>query len=156
MAILKSHNTRESISASKEQHVQLSVSSHLDNIVFIAASVNAICRVCGFSTEEASQIELCTVEAVTNVIEHAYENQPGHPVEIRVTAKGGQLVLQIQDRGHTRAASVTTTLNFDPLDIPSLPEGGMGLFLINSLMDEVMYVSHQGTNVLTMTKALPV
>jgi serine/threonine-protein kinase RsbW len=46
----------------------------------------------------------------------------------------------------------TGGLDFDPQDMDNLPEGGMGWFLINSMMDEVHYLSDQGRNVLSLHK----
>ena len=43
---------------------------------------------------------------------------------------------------------------FDPTDVANLPEGGMGLHLIHSVMDEVRYHSEGGRNALTMRRRL--
>jgi len=43
-------------------------------------------------------------------------------------------------------------LDYDPDDLASLPEGGMGLYLLHSLMDHVDYVSRDGRNVLTLER----
>ena len=98
------------------------------------------------------QIELCAVEAVTNAIKHACDSRPGFSVQVTFTVHADQLVLTVCDEGHSMPKLVVPSLNFDPTDLDHLPEGGMGLFLIHSIMDEVTYVSRQGKNILTMIK----
>ena len=43
-------------------------------------------------------------------------------------------------------------LEFDPRDLENLPEGGMGLFLIQQIMDKVSYNVKDNTDTLSMTK----
>jgi anti-sigma regulatory factor (Ser/Thr protein kinase) len=47
---------------------------------------------------------------------------------------------------------MSTSFVYDPNDRRGLPEGGMGLFLINKIMDEVLYKTKDGTNILTMIR----
>ncbi len=137
-----------------ESHLQLAIPSCLDNITFVGAVINAACLTLSFSSHEANQIEVCVVEAVVNAIKHAYAGHPGHVVEIRVFVHTDRLVIQVCDCGQAMTREITKTLDFDPSDIAKVPTGGMGLFLMHSLMDEVSYVSNQGTNVLTMTRRM--
>lgn len=140
----------------RDPHLQLAIPSCIDNITFVGAVINAACLTLSFSSHEASQIEVCVVEAVVNAIKHAYAGHPGHVVEIRVSIRADRLVIQVCDCGQAMTGEITTTLDFDPSDLAQVPTGGMGLFLIHSLMDEVSYVSHAGTNVLTMTRRMSV
>jgi serine/threonine-protein kinase RsbW len=138
----------------EELQLRLVIPSSIDNIVLVGPAVNAICQGLSLSPQDASQIELCVIEAVTNAIKHAYAGHPGNTVEVRVSTQADRLILQICDSGQAMTCDISQTFDFDPTDIPNLPEGGMGLFLMYSLMDEVSYTSHQGTNILTMTKTL--
>jgi len=137
-----------------ESQLQLAIPSCLDNITFVGAVINTACRMLSFSTQEATQIEVCVVEAVVNAIKHAYAGLPGYVVEVRVSTQADCLVIQVCDYGQAMTGEMATTLDFDPGDVAQVPEGGMGLFLMHSLMDEVSYESNQGTNVLTMTRRL--
>ncbi len=137
-----------------EPQLRLVIPSNIDNIVFVGPAINAICQGLSLSLQDASQIELCVIEAVTNAIKHAYAGHFGHSVEVCVSTLSDRLVLRVCDSGHAMTCDIPRTFDFDPTDIPNLPEGGMGLFFIHSLMDEVSYTSHQGTNILTMTKML--
>ena len=137
------------------QHVQLIIDSLLHNVSLVGGAVNSMCRSLSLPQVDAYQIELCVVEAVTNAIKHAYNNQPGFSIQINFAVYSDKLVITVCDEGRAMPALVVPSLDFDPADLEHLPEGGMGLFLIHRIMDEVTYVSQHGKNVLTMAKRLP-
>jgi len=49
-------------------------------------------------------------------------------------------------------SSEASRMDFDPRDVRALPEGGMGLYIVRSVMDEVTYQSHAGVNTVGMAK----
>lgn len=111
-------------------------------------------RDAGFDEVNIYAIQLSADEASSNIIEHAYKNDPGHIIECSSTVEDGNFILIFKDHGCC----------FDPALVPEpniagkLDErniGGLGLYLINHLMDEVKYESLGETgNVLTMKKRL--
>ena len=137
------------------QDVQLVIDSLLHNVSLVGVAVNSMCLSLSLSQVDAYQIELGVVEAVTNTIKHAYNNQPGFSVQVNFAVHPDKLVITVCDEGQAMPALVVPSLDFDPTDLEHLPERGMGLFLIRSIMDEVTYVSQDGKNRLTMTKGLP-
>ncbi len=99
--------------------------------------------------------EICIVEALNNIVEHAYKEEKGKPIEINVALNDDFLTIEMVDRGIPRTEFKKAELNFDPEDIFSLPEGGMGLYIIEKIMDETKYLSKDGKNVYSMKKKLP-
>lgn len=106
----------------------------------------------GVDEEGIYTIQLAGDEACSNIIEHAYKGTPDGEIECTVTKDGENLILIIKDHGCC----------FDPASVPEpklnspIEErdiGGLGLYLIRHLMDEVNYES-LGTagNVLTLKK----
>ena len=99
-------------------------------------------------------VELCMDEACTNVIEHAYEGKDGGEIECTCDLDEKNLTIIIHDHGKS----------FDPesialpdlnADLDSRPVGGLGIFLMNKLMDEVHFEPQgEAGNVLTMVKRL--
>ncbi|AKJ07732.1 Hypothetical protein AA314_09358 [Archangium gephyra] len=53
----------------------------------------------GFAQEECERLELCVVEAITNVIQHAYQGAAGHPVTLAVAVTSEELELRLHDDG---------------------------------------------------------
>lgn len=94
-------------------------------------------------------LQLALEEAVVNVCDYAYQAPPGE-VTIRLFADDEKLAIELEDEGQP----------FDPLgasppslddDVCARPVGGLGVYLINRLMDEVHYRREGTRNRLTMT-----
>ncbi len=90
-------------------------------------------------------------EAFNNVVEHAYAQRCGD-VEVSLAVDDDRLVLRLVDEGlsfdFTRSGA-TVAPEFD-----TLSEGGMGLFIIRTVMSEVTYERRREQNQLTMIKRL--
>lgn len=133
---------------------QLRIPSQSDNLELIREVVGKISKKVGFDDEEASKIELAVDEACANVIKHAYERDQKKPIEIVVKIEFGKLTIIITDQGK----------GFDPekLKQPDMKEylaemrvGGLGIFLMETLMDEVNFKSSPGKgNQVRMVKYL--
>ena len=114
--------------------------------------VGEIARTGGFGDKDVYNIQLATDEAASNIIEHAYENRSDGILELSCGMKDDAITIILVDRGES----------FDPSAIP-LPDlkadlsdrkiGGLGIFLMRKLMDEVHYEPKPDkSNVLTMIK----
>ncbi|MBN2124757.1 MAG: ATP-binding protein [Deltaproteobacteria bacterium] len=136
-----------------EKKIRLTIESRLENVSLLGISVEAYCRSMPLDDVEIYQIQLCVVEAVNNAIRHAYDSEPGHEVELIVSLRPQGITLRVCDEGRSIKDMGSSTLDFDAGDLDSLPEGGMGLFLIHSVMDEVSYETRDGRNILTMSKS---
>lgn len=146
-AISKSGNPAPS---SKTLH--LSIDSKLSDVALIGHAVRGVCA-CSPLTEEAyGEMEVCVVEAVNNAITHAYRRQDGYKVETAITLHPDRISFEVSDFGTSIVDFAPRTLEFDPEDIGSLPENGMGLFIIETIMDEVSYRSENGRNTLSFCR----
>jgi hypothetical protein len=56
--------------------LKLSIDSDLGDVSLVAVAVNSICIYLGLNRIEASQVALCTVEAVTNLFTSSKEVTP--------------------------------------------------------------------------------
>lgn len=97
-------------------------------------------------------VELAVVEALNNVIKHSYGNQPGHRVEVDLEALSDRLVFTILNWGIPFSQKNRAELKSDPTESATLSEGGMGLFIIDQVMDKVEYLVMEGANVHILTK----
>jgi len=132
------------------QSVQFSAQfSYLDEI---REFVGTIARDNGFTDKEIYNIQLAADEAASNIIEHAYEGVKDGVLDVSCGVKGDIITIIMVDYGES----------FDPAAVP-LPDlkadlserkiGGLGIFLMRKLMDEVHYETRKDkSNVLTMTK----
>ncbi len=132
---------------------QLELTSEFSQVKTVTSEITAICKEIGLTEQESGQITLAVGEAINNVIEHAYKCAPGRPIKITISYNQFVLDLIISDEGETfKDFSPRKELDFDPDDLLSLPEGGMGLFLITSIMDNIEYSSSEGVNTLHLSK----
>lgn len=99
-------------------------------------------------------VEICLTEALNNVIKHSYDGDNSKTIEINIKKNPKLLEMEIIDTGTPRENLVINDLDFDPSDIENLPEGGMGLFIIKQLMDEMIYSSKEGKNYFILKKWL--
>ena len=132
------------------------------NITF-RNDISEISRLAGFIDEVAEKfslpmdlvfsLNLVLEEAVTNVIMYAYPKEEHEFIYLSADIKDGSLVFVLTDSGK----------EFDPTLIPdadislSAEErqiGGLGIFLIRQIMNEVKYERIDNKNVLTLEKKL--
>lgn len=134
--------------------VTLRADSRLENVELLARAVRGLVAAAGLEGRECARVELAVDEALNNVIRHAYRHEPGHPVELVFTLDERCFTLEVADEGAPMPPRRAPVLDFDPGDLEHLPEGGMGLFIIHSVMDQVEYRSAGGRNSLVMTRRL--
>lgn len=111
----------------------------------------------GFDESDMARLNLVMEEAVSNIILYAYPQGEVHDIKITADfdSKTRNLNMVISDEGK----------EFDPtargeVDI-SLPAeerqiGGLGIFLVKSIMDSVEYERKDGRNILTLKKRMNV
>jgi serine/threonine-protein kinase RsbW len=87
-------------------------------------------------------------EAFNNAAIHSYRGQPAGSVDIEIDVATDHITLRICDYGR----SFDPTQVLDP-DLDALPESGLGLYIMRSFMDTVLYEAG-APNVLSMTKHL--
>lgn len=98
-------------------------------------------------------INLVLEEALSNVIFYAYEDESVQEIRIDFEYADNQLDITIRDRGKP----FDPTRNEDPdIDLPveERPIGGLGIFLIRKIMDEVNYERLGEENILRMSKKI--
>lgn len=133
----------------------LKIDSRTDQLVTVREFVSRAAYASGFNDEDVSKIALAVDEACTNVIKHAYGYDSKKKITITVTDRDGDFEVLIVDTGR----------QFDPSNIPTpnLKEyltnyrrGGLGVYLMKSLMDKVEYDITPGKrNRVRLIKHLP-
>ncbi len=133
---------------------KISIDSKFELINPLNKEIMLFCLENNIPDSEYGNIEICLTEALNNVIEHSYKEKEGEVIEVIVLIENNMLELQINDYGISRTNLDTPKLEFDPDDIQNLPEGGMGLFIISKLMDEIEYKISGNKNIFLMRKFL--
>ena len=125
---------------SRKRTFRLQVEASSDNLDVIRNFVVRIAREMGFSDEQVYDIEVAVDEAASNVIKHAYShrNSGKRPLDIKVKKNKKFIEITITDKGKG--------FNPDEVKEPQIEEylkkmkrGGLGLYLIKQLMDDVAF-----------------
>ena len=116
----------------------------------ISLAIDKTMRDHAFSDEEILDTQLAVEEAITNVIVHGYARGKG---EIMITCRTTHGTVEVQIRDTAPA--------FNPLSIPE-PDitediedrkiGGLGVFLLRQVMDDIIYRYEDGKNILVLVK----
>ncbi len=133
---------------------KISFSSSYENVASVCKSIRAFCDTNKVSETDSNGIEICLNEALNNVIKHAYKEQPGFIIDVIAQREGNWLNLIIYDSGKPRENLSKAKLEYDINDVESLPEGGMGLYIIENLMDSIDYQIVGITNIFIMKKQI--
>ena len=98
-------------------------------------------------------INLSLDELLTNTINYGYDDHEEHLILINMYLAGSEIVIQVKDDG----------MPFNPLDMPDpdlsreldeRPAGGLGIYLVRTMMDLVEYERQGDQNIITMHKRL--
>ena len=132
--------------------IQLNILSNPEEISKISQDIRSFCNINNLEESDCDDIEICLIEALNNVIIHAYKGKINKNIDIKVRKEEMEVEIEICDKGKARLNFEKPKLDFDPNDISTLPEGGMGLFIIEELMDSTYYKSEDGMNKFLMKK----
>lgn len=135
---------------------KLIVKSKTENLSIIRDFINSSAADAGLKPDVIESIILAVDEACTNIIKHAYKSFPEGELIIKTKSTLDRFVISITDFGNS----------FEPEMIPE-PDlqkyyrqrrvGGLGMYLMKTLMDDVKYKSIPGKyNEVLLSKNLKV
>ncbi|MFW5837609.1 MAG: ATP-binding protein [Desulfovibrionaceae bacterium] len=132
---------------------RIETEAHLDNLPRPMGFVAEQARRLGAPWEKIGEIELVAEEALVNVISYAYPDGTGS-VRVAVRREDGRLVFEIRDQGQP----FDVTKKADPdlnAEMEDRPVGGLGIYFMKKIMNDVAYRREGVDNVLTLTLGLP-
>ncbi|TNF94374.1 MAG: ATP-binding protein [Gammaproteobacteria bacterium] len=136
--------------------IEMRINSGVEQISQLSVSSRALALLNNFSEKQSSEIELAVNEAVTNVIEHAYEEDETRPIIMKLNFTNDEMIIEILDQGIAAPEKLLQSAKKEFADLPDDPneidEGGRGLTLMLNLMDEVEIKTDDNWNILRMKK----
>jgi len=129
------------------------VENQIEELSALAEGIDNLAEKWDLSQALAMNINLVIEEALTNVIFHAFTDNDKHEIKISVSLNNNFLIIKITDNG----------IPFNPLEqkqpdinLPAeeRPVGGLGIFLISQIMDEMHYARQKNQNILTLNKSI--
>lgn len=130
------------------------INSDYGNVAGVNKQIRFFLELHGIEQHINNAVEICLTEALNNVIKHSYKSDNTKPIDLIVKKDSNYFEIIIVDIGLSRENLVVSKLDFDPQDINNLPESGMGLYIIEQLMDEMKYFTKDGKNYFSIKKWL--
>lgn len=134
-----------------KQHIE--IKNEISEISRLAEFVERIGEQLELESALVMNLNIVLEEAVANIILYAYPEKSDEVITIMVEKIDNMLIFTITDHG----------VEFDPTVVPQAditlsaqerPIGGLGIFLIKKIMNEVEYQRIDGNNVFTLKKTL--
>jgi serine/threonine-protein kinase RsbW len=132
---------------------ELTVDGRLENLSAIAYFIMKAAQASGLNEKATFEVQMAVDEACTNVIEHSYGEEDKGEIALRCERAEGDFVVTIRDHGKP----------FNPEAVPppdlqcgldKRRHGGLGLYFMRLLMDEVRFHFDTEGNELTMVKRI--
>ena len=137
----------------EEDTLEISLVNDLREIASVAAQIDEFCEQRNYAPQIGYAVNLSIEEILTNRISYGYEDDEQHRIEVIVRVENDLLIVVIVDNSAPFDLSVTAENGDEEFS----EEGeellaGLGLFLVNQVMDSVEYRRKNDCNILIMTK----
>ena len=134
---------------------EIRIKNRLDELVRVNQFVEEIGEELGLDMELQMNLNLVMEEMVVNVISYAYPEGKEADIELLAESDGKELTFVLSDRGKEFDPTMNETTDSD-MDINPAERdlGGMGIFIVKNIMNEVTYQRLEGKNLLTMKKII--
>ena len=115
--------------------IKMEITANPEYVSIIRLTTSGIANKVGFCIDDIEDLKVAISEACTNAIKHSSDDR----FTIIYSMIENGLTIEIIDNGKGYDRS-----SVSEQDIDNLQESGMGLFIIESLMDEVIVESQEG------------
>jgi len=133
--------------------MQLQIPALADHIDIVRLCLFGIASKMGFSYEDIEDMKVAVSEACNNAILHKHQDDKQGIIDIRFEMEDSALSIIIKDNGPGFDYEETTkkALPLRETEVADLRIGGLGIYLMQALMDKVEVMTGNGT-VVNMTK----
>jgi len=138
----------------KFDYIEIRVPAKPQFVSVIRLTVSGLASRIDFNYNDIEDLKIAASEAVTNVVHHAYKEDEEGEIVIGCALYDNKIELMIADYGDGfNFEEIKTKIRpYHPEEnIAGLREGGLGLYLMETLMDEVM-INNDGGVTVFMTK----
>ncbi|MCK9425631.1 MAG: ATP-binding protein [Ignavibacteriaceae bacterium] len=110
------------------------------------------CNLQNLSLSVLYKLRLAMEEILVNTISYSFPDEKPHEIQIKINSYVDKIVVEFLDDG----------VEFNPLTVPEPKDiplaerkpGGMGIYLVKTLMDTFEYKRTDGNNILTISKII--
>ena len=132
---------------------EIRIKNQVDELERVNQFVEEIGEELGLDMELQMNLNLVMEEMVSNVIFYAYPQGKSAEIELVAESDGKELTFVLSDKG--KEFDPTAKEDADP-DVNPMERdiGGMGIYIVKNIMNQVTYQRLEGKNLLTMKKSI--
>jgi anti-sigma regulatory factor (Ser/Thr protein kinase) len=108
---------------------------------------------CRLSEDNLVTLSLILDEMVSNVIKYGYDDGLEHQIHVDVVLSRDQLTIEIKDDGKPFNPLTAPPPNFD-VPIEQRRIGGLGVYIVKTMVDTAEYKREGDRNILTLRKRI--
>lgn len=135
-------------------YIEMKFPSSAEYVGLIRLTLSGIFSRVGATYDQIEDAKIAVSEAVTNAVKHAYDEDEDGRVLVGFAIYADKVEIIVSDKGQSfdyeEIKSELGPYNEDD-NVNYLREGGLGLFLIDTLMDEIVVRKDPGVTI-SMTK----
>ena len=140
-----------------ETELTIALKNDLGELERVSTQLDAFGRQHGLSNAALFELHLALDELLTNVVSYGYADNAEHEIVVRLTIAppdGGRCI-EVTIEDDARPFNPLEALAPD-VDAPvaERPIGGLGIYLVRRVMDDLEYRRERGKNVLVMRKTV--
>ncbi|MDO5131034.1 MAG: ATP-binding protein [Prevotellaceae bacterium] len=132
---------------------EIVINNQIEELERLAVFVEEVAEELGLDPELTMNLNLALEEVVSNVILYTYPREMGEKITIMAQCDSNNLVFTITDKGKefdpTQVEEADITLSAEDREI-----GGLGIYIVKNIMNEVTYQRLDGKNILTLKKTI--
>ena len=134
---------------------EIRIKNRLDELTRVNQFVEEIGEELGLDMELQMNLNLVMEEMVVNVISYAYPEGKEADIELLAESDGKELTFVLSDQGKEFDPTMSE-INDADMDVNPAERdlGGMGIYIVKNIMNEVTYQRLEGKNLLTMKKTI--
>jgi serine/threonine-protein kinase RsbW len=135
--------------------VSLTLPAEAEYLDLVRFTLYGIATRLGFSYEETEDMKVAVSEACNNAVIHAYEPGNSGLIEIRFEPSPDELRIIVKDEGLSfDIDKLISSTSMHDRSLSDTQVGGLGLYLMQALMDEVEVKVNGGTEVTLIKKLI--
>ncbi|MFD2115621.1 anti-sigma B factor RsbW [Paenibacillus yanchengensis] len=142
------------MSALNETKIYLTIPADAAYIDIVRLTLYGVASKAGFSYEEMEDMKVAVSEACTNAVLHAYNDCHNGIIDISFTLEDNSMHISIKDYGSSfkYEQNVVSTAAHHDKPLEEIAAGGLGIFMMQALMDSVKVCSDLGTEIILIKR----
>jgi len=120
------------------KEIRLQIPAHADYIDIVRVCLFSIASKLNFSYEDIEDMKVAVSEACNNAVLHGVQTNQDNSIDISFEPNDTYLTIKVKNKGSfEHVGAIKEAAPLEGSEISELPVGGLGIFLMQALMDEV-------------------